>query len=381
LLYWDKPDKTPAGRKLLRDASRIFDDTMNVMQILGAILLATGLGATGTPELQDILDDMRESQDLPGVSAVVVRPDEVLFAGASGYADLESQRPVTADSVFYAGSLSKVLTAALVLNLVENELLSLEDPVPGISYGSGVTVTHLLTHSSGLSREGDFGYWFSADFPDSASLATYLATTALRTRPGESLHYSNVGYAALGPVVEHATGQAFAEALRVRLLAPLQMGTTGARGPAPGVTNGYTPPGRIIPSPERPFAGVGHKVGERHVRMYHDARAMSPAFGAYTSASDLGRLAQFLLGNRGDQVLSLSMRATMFLQQASGWGLGIRIERYRGRRVARHGGWFAAHRSHLLLDIDNGIGVVVMGNGDNADTESIANALLEAAQP
>lgn len=354
---------------------------MNAVQILGAILLATGLGTTGTPGLQDVLDEMRESQEVPGVSAVVVRPDEVLFAGASGYADLESKRPVTADSVFYAGSVSKVLTAALVLNLVENDLLSLADPVPGISNGSGVTVSHLLTHSSGLSREGDFGYWFSADFPDSASLATYLETTELRTRPGESLHYSNVGYAALGPVVEQATGQGFAEALRVRLLAPLQMGTTGATGPAPAAANGYTPPGRIIPSPDHPFAGVGRKVGERHVRMYHDARAMSPAFGAYTSANDLGRLAQFLLGNRGDQVLSLSMRQMMFSKQASGWGLGIRIERYRGRSVARHGGWFAAHRSHLLLDIDNGIGVVVMGNGDNADTESIANALLEAAQP
>ena len=354
---------------------------MNVMQILGAILLATSLGTTGIPDLQNILDDMRASQEVPGVSAVVVRPDEVLFAGASGYADLESRRPATADSVFYAGSLSKVLTAALVLNLVENDLLSLEDPVPGISNDSGVTVAQLLTHSSGLSREGDFGYWFSADFPDSASLATYLATTELRARPGESLYYSNVGYAALGPVVEHATGHGFGKALRMRLLAPLQMRTTGARGPAPGVANGYTPPGRIIPSPDHPFAGVGRRVGERYVRMYHDARAMSPAFGAYTSASDLGRLAQFLLGNRGGQVLSLSMRATMFSKQASGWGLGIRIERYRGRRVARHGGWFAAHRSHLLLDIDNGIGVVVMGNGDNADTESIANALLDAARP
>jgi len=65
-------------------------------------------------------------------------------------------------------------------------------------------------------------------------------------------------------------------------------------------------------------------------------------------------------------------------KQRSGWGLGIRIEKLNGRTVARHGGWFAAHRSHLLLDIENGVGVVVMANGDNADPAAVADELLDA---
>ena len=348
------------------------------MDILTTTFLLAGLGATGAPALQSVLDEMRASQAVPGVSAVVVRQNKILFAGASGVADLETAKALTADSVFYAGSLSKLLTASLVLQLVEHKALSLDDAVPGIGDDSQtVTVAHLLTHSSGLQREGNFGYWFSADFPDETSLADYLASTELRGTPGQSLHYSNIGYAALGPVVERATEQSFADALQARVLEPLNMTASGARGPAPGVTNGYTPPGRIIPSPDRPFAGVGRKVGSRHVRMYHDARAMSPAFGAYTSANDLGRLARFLLGNGSDEVLSKSMRKRMREKQASGWGLGIRVETLDGRTTARHGGWFAAHRSHFLLDIDNGVGVVVMTNGDNADPESIADALLE----
>jgi len=347
------------------------------MNCLTAAIVLAGLGAS--PDLQSVLDELRESQDVPGVSAVVVSRDDVLFAGASGVSDLESSDPLTADSVLYAGSLSKLLTASLVLQLVEDDVLSLDDAVPAIGVSKqSVTVSHLLTHSSGLQREGNFGYWFSGDFPNDSALADYLAMTELRSPPGESLHYSNVGYAALGPVVERATGQTFAEALRERVLEPLDMGVSGARGPAPTVANGYTPPGRIIPSPERPFAGVGRKVGSRHVRVYHDARAMSPAFGAYTSANDLGRLARFLLGNGGDEVLSIAMRERMREKQRSDWGLGIRVETFDGRTVARHGGWFAAHRSHLLLDIDNGIGVVVMTNGDNADPASMAEALLVA---
>ena len=62
---------------------------------------------------------------------------------------------------------SKVLTAALTLRLVESGELDLDDEVPGIAQGkyAAVRIRHLLSHSSGLEREGDFGYWFNADFP------------------------------------------------------------------------------------------------------------------------------------------------------------------------------------------------------------------------
>ena len=72
------------------------------------------------------------------------------------------------------------------------------------------------------------------------------------------------------------------------------------------------------------------------------------------------------------------MRSRMHERQASGWGLGLKLRRLSGRKVARHDGWFAAHRAHLLLDVKNGIGVVVMANSDNATPGKIADALLEA---
>ena len=351
-----------------------------------AALLLVAFAASGPADLQVILDRVRDSQDVPGVSAVVIRQNELVFAGASGVADLETASPMTADTVMYMGSLTKILTAVLALQLVEAELLGLMDPVAGIavdsdsdSDGSAIRVDHLMTHSSGLEREGDFGYWFSADFPDSTSLAKYLMTTELRSTPGTSLHYSNVGYAALGRVIEQASDKSYNDALRTRVFEPLKMSASGVDRSGLNVATGYTPPGRIIPSEERPFAGVGRQVGTRHVRMYHNARAMSPAFGAYTSARDLGRLALFLLGQGGDAVLSKDMRVRMHERQASGWGLGLKVQRHDGRTLARHDGWFAAHRSHLLLDVDKGIAVVVQANSDNASTGKIADALYDAA--
>jgi D-alanyl-D-alanine carboxypeptidase len=343
------------------------------------ILIAATVSAA---DLQLVLDEIRVEQEVPGVSAVVARGNEVIFSGASGVADLETGREMTADTVVYAGSLTKILTAVLTLQLIEQNELSLDDVVDDIAINSShddILVSHLLTHSSGLEREGDFGYWFNADFPDGAALAGYLEETELRSPPGDSVHYSNIGYATLGAVVERASGQSYADAVQNRVLAPLGMETSGAGEPGPELSSGYSPPNRVIPSEEQPFAGVGRKVGNRRIREYHNANAMTPAFGVFTSARDLSRLARMLLGYGDANVLSDDMRLRMLTAQKGVRGLGIRLETFKGRSVARHGGWFAAHRTHLLLDLESNISVVVMANSDSASPTKIAEALLEKA--
>ena len=347
---------------------------MNIPLIFAAIV------ATSAPDLQQVLDRIRTDQEIPGVSVVVAQHDEVLFAGASGVADLETGRSMTPDTVLYAGSLSKLFTVVLTLQLAEQGKLSLDDVVDGIAVASAhdsISVRHLLTHSSGLDREGDFNYWFNARFPDKTALAHYLHDTNLDSRPGASVSYSNIGYAALGPVIESASGQSYDDALSSRMFDPLGMDVSGSLDPGPELSAGYSPMNAVIPSEERPFAGLGHHVGERRIREYHNANAMTPAFGIFSSARDLSRLARFLLGYGGNGVLSEAMRTQMMTLQADGRGFGIRLGKYRGRSVARHGGWFAAHQSHLLLDLQSGISVVVMSNGDSASPAKIAEALFD----
>lgn len=335
--------------------------------------------AAMSADYQAVLDEYRDAQNVPGISAVITHRDCVLFAGASGYADLESSRAMSADTRLYAGSMTKILTAVLALRLIEEGRLTFETSLEGIAPAlADVSVRQLLTHASGLRREGDFDYWFTADFPDRPALENYLHDTELRSPPGDALHYSNIGYAALGLIIEDASQRSFRDALRALVFEPLDMQASGVPGPVTGIATGYTPNGRLLPGSERPFAGVGRRVGDRHVREYHDAGAMSPAFGAYSSARDFGKLTCFLLGFGGDDVLSRDMRARMRTKQASGWGLGLKIVTLDGRAAARHEGWFAAHRSHLLLDIENELGITVLTNGDSATPERIANALRDA---
>lgn len=349
-----------------------------------ASLVLTIFAAAATADFQQIVDAFRNDQDIPGVSAVVTIRGEEVFAYGSGVADLETGSDITADTILYSGSLSKILTAVLTLQLADRDRLSLEDTVADIAIESarpadGITIHHMLTHSSGLDREGDFGYWFSGTFPGQVALAEYLAHSELRSVPGEKVRYSNIGYAALGPVIESASGESFTEALKSRVLRPLKMSATGGPGPVPNVASGYTPTGRVIPNDDRPFAGVGRQVNGRHIREYHDAGAMTPAFGLYSSARDLGRLARFILGHNGDDIFSTNLRRLMITPQVTGRGIGLRTGRLNGRAIARHDGWFAAHRSHLLLDLDADIGIIVMANSDSASPNEIAEALLAEA--
>jgi D-alanyl-D-alanine carboxypeptidase len=351
---------------------------------VNASLFLVALTATCGMNLQATLERIRIEQQVPGVSAVVTRREEVIFAGASGVADLETGRNMTPDTVLYAGSLTKILTSVLTLQLVEKGKLSLDDVVPGIATESSkqdvnIEIAHLLTHASGLEREGNFNYWFNADFPDDTALANYLAATVLQSAPGESVSYSNIGYAALGPVIERASGHSYDDALLDNIFKPLGMDSSGTVLPGDQLSAGYSPVNRVIPNEERPFAGLGRTVGTRRIREYHNAKAMTPAFGAYTSSTDLSRLARMLLGYSGDQLLSADMRSRLLTAEVGVRGLGIRLARYKSRPVARHGGWFAAHRTHLLLDLGSGIAVVVMANSDSASPEDIAEALLDHA--
>ncbi|MDT8321217.1 MAG: serine hydrolase domain-containing protein [Xanthomonadales bacterium] len=340
------------------------------------MVAAMSLNTAPAADIDAVIDRAMQKQSIPGVSAVVVRDGQVIYSSGRGVADIESGRAMDDETVMYIGSLSKILTAVLALQQVESGRLAMTDT---LDRQPTITVRHLLTHQSGLPREGGFDYWFSGEFPDAPTLAAYVDRAPLEFEPGSRTRYSNIGYAALGALLADRAEQDFETLLRARVLEPLGMEDSGARGPAPGVATAYSPAGRLIPDSERPFAGVGDAIDGRHVRVYHDAGAMSPAFGAYSTARDMGRLLMFLLGNGREGVLSREMRVRMYEPVASNRGLGLRMESLDGRRVARHGGWFAGYRSHLLLDPARGIGIVVLANSDSASPDAIVDELFRTA--
>lgn len=180
----------------------------------------------------------------PGLSVLVLRNDQVLYDGQFGVANAAGD-PVTADTIYHWWSVTKVFTAVAILQLVDDGLIELDDPVTDyvdVSSGplagsSTVTIHQLLTHSSGLPDAGSEILGWVHFEGDAALDQTELARSTLAdldgfdAEPGAEGRYTNIGYMALSAVIENVTGLTYEEYVTVRILEPLGMRSTGFVAP------------------------------------------------------------------------------------------------------------------------------------------------------
>jgi CubicO group peptidase (beta-lactamase class C family) len=187
--------------------------------------------------------------ELPGLAVLVARDGKIVFQGGFGFADLEKKTPVTGETKFRIGSVSKQFTAAAILRLADEGKLTLTDPLekffPGFPRGGDITVHQLLTHTSGLhsytnkpeflSRVAmpiapvDLIAWFRDDKPDFA--------------PGAGFLYNNSAYFLAGEIVAKVSGKSLDAFLREAFFEPLGMKDTGIfvnATPPPGIALGYS---------------------------------------------------------------------------------------------------------------------------------------------
>ena len=184
--------------------------------------------------------------DVPGLQYVAVTADEVLADFAGGWADIATLRPMTSDTTMMAFSMTKTVTAAAILQLIERGELhldtELDDLVPDTPYaGNGITVRHLLTHTGGIPNPIPLRWVHLAEdeasFDEAAALAKVMRDSPnLDAAPGERYGYSNIGYWLLGRVLEAAGGESYTDHVRANVLEPL--------GLAGRITVGIDDPGR-----------------------------------------------------------------------------------------------------------------------------------------
>lgn len=190
---------------------------------------------------------MKEGE-VPGLFVAVVKRDSVLYQGSFGTADKKQDKPMTAETCMELGSVSKAFTSELIYDLQHRGLLHLDDPVtkylPGAPAAwSGITIMHLLRHTSGIRnylldprfKAGD--YFTGAE--DTATQRFFRTVTTdtmvqmfytlpLEFPPGASWSYSNTGYYLLGKIAERVTGRNAFELVRERVTAPAGMHRTKA---------------------------------------------------------------------------------------------------------------------------------------------------------
>ena len=333
-------------------------------------ILAEAERVAGTPEV-------------PGIAVALAEAGRAAKIAAYGRADLGSKRPLRAHAVFQAASIGKLVTACVVLRLVEAGALALDAPVlPRIKRwalpksdfdAKGVTLRRVLGHQAGLSLPDYPGFEPDAALPTlEASLSGATnggGDLQLVARPGEGFRYSGGGYTLLQMLIEEITGRPFAEHVRETIFTPLGMAHSG-----------FTSDAALVAQ-----AAAGHDRYGRPVPFYrYDGLA---AAGMLTTAGDLVRFMAALNAAAAEGGIvspaSLQAIAAPLAETArvdglwAGYGLGCEIDdRADGRRIVGHHGMNRGWRALAAAEPARGRALVLLSNGDAA--QPALEALYEA---
>jgi beta-lactamase class C len=253
---------------------------------------------------------------LPGAATYISRHGEEAASWYLGYADPATERPVTAETLFPLASITKPMTAALVLTLVEAGQIALDEPVctvlPELLHPATerITLRHMLTHTSGLPGYLAENAALRAKQQPLARFVEASLRTAPRFPPGTQFCYSNVALALLGEVASRLAGGAYAGALRSRVLQP--WGLDDVYLPIP-----ETHWSRTASVRDAAYSGTDH---ETFNSPYFRGLGI-PWGGAYASAQAVAAFAQPFLAAWGagsdDCPLSVAARRQMTMAQAT----------------------------------------------------------------
>lgn len=226
--------------------------TASIARLLPALAVILWCIPASADEADDILARILEEDGGPGVMAAVVRDGDVLWSGAAGLADVEAQVLLTPETPMRIGSVSKVLTAALVLRLAEQGRIDLDADLRGLlpelqtPAGAPVTARQFAGHVSGM-RQYDFANYLEANnvffYPSLTEANAQFFEGTFIAAPGEVHHYTSIGFNMLGIAAERASEMEFRTALETFVTAPLSLDHTVIDHPleiVPGRTRFYT---------------------------------------------------------------------------------------------------------------------------------------------
>ena len=285
---------------------------------------------------------------LPGMTLGLVTPEGQRTVLNFGYANLDARTPITPDTLFQVGSISKVMLAAVIHQLASEKRISLGDrltdrlPAVPLPAGNLIELQHLLDHVAGLPEGAPM-------FPKDGLWTAYA--------PGKHWHYSNVAYEILGKLVEHLERKPLARVLRERIFAPL--GMTRSHGAIigadrPSYAQGYEPADQVaayargMPLAPAPWVDVTAGAG----CVASTADDMLPFLRALASAVE-GKGA---FGLSADEARSFTTHFVPSDTAGMSYGNGLMHVGEAGRTYLHHTGGMLSFSSSFHVDVASGVG-------------------------
>jgi len=320
----------------------------------------------------------RWTTSTPGCAVGADVKGQPVVRAAYGMADLEHDVPVTLDTIFEVGSVSKQFTAAAVLLLARDGKLSLDDKVrkyvpemPDVA--ADITIRQMLNHTAGLRDWG--GLAAIEGWPRTSRVHTHAHVLdfvrrqrMLNFEPGTRWSYSNTGYNLAAILVGRVSGVSFADFTKARIFQPLGMSDTSWRDDHTRIVKrraiAYT--GQKTFSTLMPFENVHGNGGLLTTigdLLKWNANFVTPVVGDAQFVADMERRARFNDGREHE------------------YALGLYVDTYRGRREVDHSGGTAGYVAHLSRYPDHGVSVAVMCNVTSGNATNTAKAIADLLLP
>lgn len=285
---------------------------------------------------QAVLEDYQADRRLPTVVAAVLEDGEPVWSGQAGGEPGMDLR----DTQYRIGSITKTMTAMLVLQCRDEALLDLDDPLGRFVPESGyrdARLRALLSHTSGMQSEPAGPWWERSPGVDAEKMVAANDGSGAVFAPGEAFHYSNLGFALLGEAVARLRGAPWDQVLAERLLQPLGLRRTS-----------YLPQ-----EPFAPGLSVHHLRGTLTREPMQDTGAMAPAGQVWSTLDDLATFLRHLAG-----IPELHVPAP----PANDYALGTKLLDLGGRTFVGHLGSMPGFQATAFIHPGSGDGVVALTN-------------------
>ena len=283
--------------------------------------------------LERKLAGLAKKLKIPSVSVAVVKSGKVVFARGYGYSSLERKIPAAASTFYHIASITKTFTASIILNLADAGKLNINDNANeyGINVPAGVTIRHLMSHTSNFV-------------------------------PGSVFYYNSTRFNLLGKIIEKATGKAYTQILSEMILEPLDMAST-----IPNPMSGAFVEKRMGMKEALDSIAKPYKIKNGVLAWENFPSGFSPSAGLVSCVNDLAKYAAALENNQlfGKEISQIAYSPVISINgDTLPYGLGWFVQWVNGKKAVWHYGDWTGNSSLLMRIPEDSLTLIMLANTD-----------------